>query len=301
MKLLTFETSNKSHKLGIKDDEYVYDLSQLIELFNKNTGKNVQTVKSLDELVVNNQEEMLAVYEVWNWALDNKDKISETAYSYEEVSIKSPVNRPGKVVCVGNNYMDHCIEQNVTPPEKPMIFSKWSSCLTAPGEAIELPEDSQQVDYEAELVVVIGKKGKDIPEEDALDYVFGYTIMNDVSARDVQFADGQWVRGKSYDTFAPIGPVIVTKDDIENPHHLDITLELNGEKLQDSNTKHLIFDIPYIISYLSKGFTFEPGDIIATGTPHGVGVFRDPQIFLQPGDTCKIEIEKIGVLENSVK
>jgi 2-keto-4-pentenoate hydratase/2-oxohepta-3-ene-1,7-dioic acid hydratase in catechol pathway len=196
--------------------------------------------------------------------------------------------------------MDHCREQNVEPPKKPMIFSKWTSCIIALDESIILPEDSKQVDFEAELVVVIGKEGKNIPEEEALNYVFGYTIMNDVSARDVQFEDVQWVRGKSYDTFAPLGPSIVTIDEIENPQNLDIKLDINGVVLQDSNTMHMIFNIPYLIAYLSKGFTFKPGDIIATGTPHGVGVFRKPPLFLKHGDVCTIEIENIGVLRNKV-
>ncbi|MBP1948361.1 fumarylacetoacetate hydrolase family protein [Virgibacillus litoralis] len=300
MKLLTFELKEQE-RIGIQEEANVYELVKLVDLYNEATDQNVSLVNNLDELVVNNDKTLPVINKVWTWAKENPDKVTEAVYRYEDVKVLNPVSRPGKVVCVGNNYMDHCIEQNVEPPKQPMIFSKWPSCLTAPGEAIELPEESKQVDYEAELAVVIGKKGKNIPEEDAMDHVFGYTILNDVSARDVQFADVQWVRGKSYDTFAPIGPVIVTKDDIEDPHHLDIKLELNGERLQDSNSKHLIFNIPFIISYLSKGFTFEPGDIIATGTPHGVGVFRDPQLFLKSGDTCKIEIENIGVLENPVR
>lgn len=301
MNLLMFQLNEQDRKVGIKEGTNVYSISILVDLFNKANGRGIQLADDLDELVAYNQESIPIINEVWTWAKENKENISEAVYSFEDIKVLTPISRPGKVVCVGNNYMDHCIEQNVEPPKQPMIFSKWASCLTAPGETIELPEESAQVDYEAELAVVIGKRGRNIPEEDALEYVFGYTILNDVSARDVQFSDVQWVRGKSYDTFAPTGPVIVTKEEIKDPHHLDIKLELNGETLQDSNTKHLIFDIPYIISYLSKGFTFEPGDIIATGTPHGVGVFRDPQVFLKSGDICKIEIEKIGVLENVVR
>ncbi|MFD2044669.1 fumarylacetoacetate hydrolase family protein [Ornithinibacillus salinisoli] len=301
MKFLTFQLKNESSKVGIFYQEKVLDLPKLTELFQQATNKDVPYITNLDSLVHLNEEVMPVIRDIYEWAKENEKEVAEATYSLDEITIQAPVSTPGKVVCVGNNYMDHCIEQNVEPPKKPMIFSKWASCIVGPGEAIELPQDSEQVDYEAELVVVIGKKGKNITEEDALDYVFGYTIMNDVSARDVQFEDVQWVRGKSYDTFSPLGPVIVTKDEIDDPHKLDIKLEVNGEALQDSNTKHLIFNIPHIISYLSKGFTFEPGDIIATGTPHGVGVFRDPQVFLKSGDTCKIEIEKIGVLENKVK
>ncbi|MCT1578427.1 fumarylacetoacetate hydrolase family protein [Oceanobacillus kimchii] len=302
MRLLTFQ-HNEQAKVGIQQKETVYDLQKLTEQFNQANDENLlmeYDLNDLDSLVIQNEEVMESIISVWQWAEKNIDSLSGVTYKWEDVKILAPVNRPGKLVCVGNNYMDHCIEQDVEPPKKPMIFSKWASCIIGPDDAIKLPEESVQVDYEAELAVVIGKKGKNITEEEALDYVFGYTIINDVSARDIQFEDVQWVRGKSYDTFAPIGPVIVTKDEIEDPHQLDITLELNGEKLQDSNTTNLIFDIPYIISYLSKGFTFEPGDIIATGTPHGVGVFRDPQVFLKSGDTCTIEIENIGVLENTI-
>lgn len=299
MRLLTFQ-HNEQAKVGIQKKETVYDLQKLTEQFNQANDENLLMEYDLDSIVIQNEEVMESIISVWQWAEKNIDSLSGVTYKWEDVKILAPVNRPGKLVCVGNNYMDHCIEQDVEPPKKPMIFSKWASCIIGPDDAIKLPEESVQVDYEAELAVVIGKKGKNITEEEALDYVFGYTIINDVSARDIQFEDVQWVRGKSYDTFAPIGPVIVTKDEIEDPHQLDITLELNGEKLQDSNTTNLIFDIPYIISYLSKGFTFEPGDIIATGTPHGVGVFRDPQVFLKSGDTCTIEIENIGVLENTI-
>ncbi|WP_419893001.1 fumarylacetoacetate hydrolase family protein [Oceanobacillus kimchii] len=299
MRLLTFQ-HNEQAKVGIQQKETVYDLQKLTEQFNQANDENLLMEYDLDSIVIQNEEVMESIISVWQWAEKNIDSLSGVTYKWEDVKILAPVNRPGKLVCVGNNYMDHCIEQDVEPPKKPMIFSKWASCIIGPDDAIKLPEESVQVDYEAELAVVIGKKGKNITEEEALDYVFGYTIINDVSARDIQFEDVQWVRGKSYDTFAPIGPVIVTKDEIEDPHQLDITLELNGEKLQDSNTTNLIFDIPYIISYLSKGFTFEPGDIIATGTPHGVGVFRDPQVFLKSGDTCTIEIENIGVLENTI-
>ncbi|WP_017798104.1 fumarylacetoacetate hydrolase family protein [Oceanobacillus kimchii] len=299
MRLLTFQ-HNEQAKVGIQQKETVYDLQKLTEQFNQANDESLLMEYDLDSIVIQNEEVMESIILVWQWAEKNIDSLSGVTYKWEDVKILAPVNRPGKLVCVGNNYMDHCIEQDVEPPKKPMIFSKWASCIIGPDDAIKLPEESVQVDYEAELAVVIGKKGKNITEEEALDYVFGYTIINDVSARDIQFEDVQWVRGKSYDTFAPIGPVIVTKDEIEDPHQLDITLELNGEKLQDSNTTNLIFDIPYIISYLSKGFTFEPGDIIATGTPHGVGVFRDPQVFLKSGDTCTIEIENIGVLENTI-
>ncbi|RKL65052.1 fumarylacetoacetate hydrolase [Salipaludibacillus neizhouensis] len=297
MKLVTFQENNEE-KVGVLKNDSVYTLSKLVELYNVSNNESVLMEDNMLSVIKNNDRD---IAKVWDWAQSDFGQVSAAESSKNEVKISAPISNPGKVVCVGNNYMDHCIEQNVEPPKKPMIFSKWPSCIIANGEEIKLPKDSEQVDYEAELAVIIGKGGKNISEEDALDHVFGYTIINDVSARDIQFEDVQWVRGKSYDTFAPLGPVIVTKDEIEDPHNLDIKLEVNGKALQDSNTKNLIFKIPNIISYLSKGFTFEAGDIIATGTPHGVGVFRDPQVFLQSGDTCKIEIESIGTLENKVK
>jgi 2-keto-4-pentenoate hydratase/2-oxohepta-3-ene-1,7-dioic acid hydratase in catechol pathway len=231
-----------------------------------------------------------------------EDKFNETnqvtSYSLDEVLLLAPIERPGKFVCVGNNYMDHCREQNVEPPKKPMIFSKWSSCIVGPEESIILPKESSQVDYEAELGVVLQKGGKYILENEVMDHIFGYVIVNDISARDVQFADVQWVRGKSFDTFAPCGPYLVTAEEIIDPQNLSIKTYKNGVTLQDSNTKEMIFIIPYIISYLSQGFTFDAGDLIATGTPHGVGVFRNPQVFLEDGDEITVEIEGLGVLRN---
>jgi 2-keto-4-pentenoate hydratase/2-oxohepta-3-ene-1,7-dioic acid hydratase in catechol pathway len=296
MKLLTYYVKNEK-KIGVLENDLVYCLAELAELYNAERNESVTIEWKMLSLIEKNET---AIHNIWDWVQTNPKLAASSAIPVQEVRIAAPISNPGKVVCVGNNYMDHCIEQNVEPPKKPMIFSKWATCIIGDGEDIVLPPESEQVDYEAELAVVIGKGGKNISEEEAFDHVFGYTILNDVSARDIQFEDVQWVRGKSFDTFAPLGPVIVTKDEIEDPHNLDIRLEVNGEPLQDSNTKHLIFNIPHIISYLSKGFTFQPGDIIATGTPHGVGVFRNPQIFLQPGDSCKIEIQSIGVLENKV-
>ncbi|PAV31202.1 fumarylacetoacetate hydrolase [Virgibacillus profundi] len=229
----------------------------------------------------------------------NKSNDKELVAGLEDIVLKAPLPNPGKVVCVGLNYMDHCREQNVEPPESPLIFSKWPSSIIGPGGNIILPEESKQVDYEAELGVVIGNKGKHIAEENALDHVFGYVIVNDVSARDVQFADGQWIRGKSYDTFAPCGPYLVTADEVKDPHNLAIRCTVNGEVLQDSNTNEMIFNINEVVAYLSKGFTFKTGDLLSTGTPDGVGVFRNPKVFLEDGDEVVIEIEGLGVLKNT--
>ena len=218
-----------------------------------------------------------------------------------EVKLLAPVPRPGKVICIGLNYRDHAIESNLPIPERPLFFSKFPTCVIGAGENIVLPEHSGQVDYEAELAFVIGRKAKNVKAENALEYVLGYTNFNDVSARDFQFADGQWQRGKSCDTFAPIGEFIATTDEIPDPHRLSIKLRLNGETLQNSNTEQLIFSIPEIVEYLTQTITLEPGDIIATGTPPGVGFAQKPPVYLKDGDTVEVEIENLGVLRNKVR
>ena len=212
----------------------------------------------------------------------------------------APIPKPAKITCIGMNYADHAREQGHEPPKSPIFFLKSGNTICGPGDPIHLPPNSSQVDYEAEFAVVIGKRGTRIPEEEAYDYVAGYMILHDVSARDLQFSDGQWYRGKSCDTFAPTGPWIVTRDEIKDPHNLRISLKLNGETMQDSNTSNLIFNVPYLISYLSQSATWEVGDLISTGTPPGVGVFRKPQVFLKDGDSVSVTVEKLGTLTNSV-
>ena len=212
----------------------------------------------------------------------------------------APVPRPGKLICIGLNYRDHAAESNMAIPKQPVVFSKFSTAVIAPGEPVVLPATSEQVDYEAELAVVIGRRAKDVSLERALDYVLGYTCFNDVSARDFQFADGQWQRGKSCDTFAPMGPTIVTADEVVDPHRLSIKLILNGQAMQDSNTDRFIFGIPELIEFLSQTITLEPGDVIATGTPPGVGFARKPPVFLKSGDKMEVVIEKVGTLGNPV-
>ena len=212
----------------------------------------------------------------------------------------APVPRPRKIICIGLNYRDHAAESSMAIPEKPVMFSKFSSCVIAPGEPVVVPSTSQQVDYEAELAVVIGRRAKHVPVARAYDYVLGYTAFNDVSARDFQFADGQWQRGKSCDTFAPMGQSIVTTDVIPDPHKLSIKLVLNGQAMQDSNTDQLIFGVPALIEFITQSITLEPGDVIATGTPSGVGFARKPPVFLKPGDQMEVLIEGMGGLGNPV-
>jgi acylpyruvate hydrolase len=211
-----------------------------------------------------------------------------------------PLPRVGKILCIGQNYADHCREQNQPLPERPILFAKFPSCLIACGDDIVRPDDVTKLDYEAELVVVIGKRARRVAKADALDYVAGYMVGNDVTAREVQKRDGQWVRGKSYDTFAPTGPYLVTRNEVPDSGKLGIRCRVNGELRQDSNTSNLVFDVPTLIENLSSGITLEPGDLIFTGTPGGVGVFRDPPVFLQPGDVVECEIDGLGTLTNRV-
>ena len=210
-----------------------------------------------------------------------------------------PIERPGKILCVGLNYRDHAEEQGADLPSAPLLFAKWPNALIGPGEPIVIPPVVTQCDYEAELGVVVGSRVKGVSKENALEAVRGYVCANDVSARDLQFSDGQWTRGKSVDTFCPVGP-LVPASEIADPHDLRIRAIVSGETLQDSTTANLIFGIDDILAYASQTVTLEPGDLVLTGTPAGVGVFRDPQRLLQPGDEVTIEIEGIGTLTNPV-
>jgi 2,4-didehydro-3-deoxy-L-rhamnonate hydrolase len=207
--------------------------------------------------------------------------------------------RDPKIVCVGLNYRDHAEEQGVELPKAPLLFAKFATALSGDGDAIPLPDGIGHVDAEAELAVVIGTTARDVAEDDALDAIAGYTCANDVSARDAQFGDGQWFRGKGYDGFCPVGPRIVPRDELDTAD-LRVVQRLNGEALQDSSTRNLIFGIPEIVAYVSRVLTLEPGDLILTGTPDGVGVFRDPKISVKPGDVVEVEVEGIGVLRNEV-
>lgn len=217
-----------------------------------------------------------------------------------DVTLHAPVPRPGKILCIGLNYRDHAAEQNVELPKRPLLFSKFVTCVQAPGGPIRIPRGSTQTDFEAELGVVIGRRAARVSEAQAMQHVLGYCNLHDVSARDFQFADGQWQRGKSCDTFCPFGPFVATTDEIPDPHRLRIQLRLNGKTMQDSSTSQLVFTIPQLIASISENITLEPGDVIATGTPPGVGFARKPPVYLQPGDVCEVEVEGLGVLRNPV-
>jgi 2-keto-4-pentenoate hydratase/2-oxohepta-3-ene-1,7-dioic acid hydratase in catechol pathway len=209
------------------------------------------------------------------------------------------IARPQKIVCIGLNYRDHAEEQGTELPERPLLFAKWPNTLIGPGEPIRLPPVSKKVDYEAELGVVIGRRASGVSSDDALDHVEGYVVANDVSGRDLQFADGQWVRGKSLDTFLPVSDLVPAAD-VPDPQSLPIRAVLNGEVMQDSNTSNMIFGVAEIVSFVSQAITLEPGDLIITGTPAGVGAFRDPPVWLEPGDEIAIEIDGVGRISNPV-
>lgn len=227
---------------------------------------------------------------------------SPSTIPLERVTLHAPIPRPGKVICIGLNYSDHAKEGGAELPKKQVMFAKWPTSITDPGAAIALVTDSDKIDYEAELVAVIGRTAKNVPPERAMDHVAGYTIANDVSARDVQLSEGgQWTRGKAFDDFAPMGPWLVTADEIPDPQTLDIELELNGTIMQRSNTSNMIFGVRELVSFLSRGVTLEPGDVVLTGTPEGVGVFRDPPVLLKPGDVTKVRVAGLGELVNTFK
>jgi 2,4-didehydro-3-deoxy-L-rhamnonate hydrolase len=220
----------------------------------------------------------------------------------EEATLHAPVTDPQKVIGIGLNYEDHAAETGADIPEKPIVFAKYANTVVGPGAAIRIPPITQQADYEAELAVIIGRETRNVGAEEALECVFGYANANDVSSRDLQFSEGgQWTRSKSIDTFCPIGPYIVTAEEVGDPQDLSVRCVLNGETMQDGTTSKMIFSVAEVISFLSSGMTLVPGDVILTGTPPGVGVARDPQVFLKAGDEVTIEIEKLGSLTNPVE
>jgi 2,4-diketo-3-deoxy-L-fuconate hydrolase len=306
MRIISFATEDSNWRLprmgiilqaGDHDTGYRLDCEKLFDKADRPAdplawfdmdGSWFKKARETHDVLVND-ERALADAREKGWLVPSKD-----AYWF------APVPRPGKILCIGLNYRDHAAESKMAIPEKPVIFSKFSTCVIAPGEPVIVPSTSQQVDYEAELAVVIGRRAKHVSAARAYDYVLGYTAFNDVSARDFQFADGQWQRGKSCDTFAPMGQTIVTTDVIKDPHKLSIKLVLNGRTMQDSNTDQLIFGVPALIEFITQSITLEPGDLIATGTPPGVGFARNPPVFLKPGDQMEVLIEGIGGLGNPV-
>jgi acylpyruvate hydrolase len=313
MKLVSYE-SRKQLRLGVVEGDSIVDVEAALNLFARRriagpkirmaTGilrKGGPPPRDMIELLARGTRYRQALGTIIKSLAEESEKPKkELLTPLRQARLRAPVAQPGKITCIGLNYADHAREQGIEPPSQPIFFLKSGNAICGPGDPIVLPPNSTQVDYEAEFAVVIGKAGKSIPEEKAHEHIGGYLILNDVSARDMQFSDKQWYRGKSCDTFAPTGPWIVTPDEIPDPHNLRISLTLNGQTMQDSNTSNLIFNVPYLISYLSQSATWEVGDLISTGTPPGVGVFHKPPVFLKPGDTVSITVEGIGTLTNPV-
>ena len=316
MRLLTFETAGQ-RRLGAEAGGYIVDLQNafaLSELIGYGAAAGTAAANRLpsDTLAflqggeATGNAAKAALEFVNNLPPDVTAHLADNSavlHRPGNVRLRAPIARPGKVMCIGLNYADHAAESGVDPPTEPVVFTKYSNAIIGPGDAIVLPSDSEEVDYECELVFVIGKRGKDVPKEEAMDHVAGYTCGHDVSARDYQLkrGGGQWTVGKTFDTFGPTGPVIVMADEDFDPHHAAIRTVLNGQTMQDSNTEKFIFTIPEVVAYLSHVITLEPGDLVFTGTPPGVGFARKPPVFLKDGDEVEIQIDGIGVLNNPVK
>lgn len=281
MRLVTFQAGNAASQVGVLVDDEVLPLD------------------------AEKYPDMIAFLSGGPSALAEAEGVSHRSQSagkcrLQDAKLLAPVLRPSKIIAVGLNYLDHAMETKMEIPKSPVIFAKFTSSINGSDAPVVLPKDDPQGDYEAELAVVIGRTAKTVSESEAMNYVAGYMPLNDVSARRWQFADKQWVRGKSCDTFCPTGPWLTTRDSITDPHALSIRMRVNGEVVQNSNTSNLIFRIPKLIEFISEAITLEPGDIIATGTPDGVGVFRKPPVFLKAGDIMEVDIEGLGILRNHV-
>lgn len=292
MKLLQFYRNNEV-QLGVKTRKGILDVKMASECF----GESVPV--SFLELILQEDEGIAKLNVLVNHAVEKG--LKELFIPEDELTFAPAVTNPEKIICVGLNYVNHAKETKMDLPTSPILFSKFNNALSAHNANISIPDGSVQIDYEAELVMVIGKKAKNISEEDALSYVFGYSIGNDVSARDFQFKTGQWLLGKTPDGFAPVGPYIITSDEI-NPNNLDIECRINGEIRQKGNTKNMIFNCAYLVSYISKHMTLKPGDIIFSGTPDGVilGYPKEDQVWLKSGDEIISSIESIGELRNVI-
>lgn len=300
MKLLTYKTNDTEPRLGFIHNNQVIDMEDFGDI------SNFPLPNDMLELIDLGYEIIVEITELISETPENF--FEEIAYELDEVTFLAPIPKPRKnIIGIGLNYTEHVAESARTLdttgklPQKPIIFSKPPTTVTATNtEILKNTKLTSQLDWECELAVIISKKGKYVPKSEALDYVFGYTVINDISARDCR-REGQWIVSKGQDTFAPMGPILVTKDEIENPHNLNLSLKVNGVEKQNSNTKFMLFNINDLIEDLSTVFTLEPGDIIATGTPAGVGAGRDPQEWLHDGDVVEATVEGIGTIVNTVK
>jgi len=311
LKLLSFEFHGE-RRLGVLDDHWVIDLGRAHELFLSKLARTHNNVpnrfpqRMIDFLEIGedlrNYTSSL-IGHVRDLLRKGSRELQQQGILLKptEVRMLPPVPVPPKIICLGLNYRDHAEEAHIPMPERPLLFSKPWTAIIGPEDSVVYPKISTQVDYEVELAAIIGKRGKSVSESDAFDHIAGYTVFNDISARDIQFADKQWFRGKSFDTFAPTGPFLVLREQVSDPHNLKMELRVNGEPRQRSTTANMIFKIPELVAFISNVMTLQPGDIIATGTPAGVGFYAKPEKrLLKPGDLMEAEIEGIGILKNRV-
>ncbi|MDL4839518.1 fumarylacetoacetate hydrolase family protein [Aquibacillus rhizosphaerae] len=307
MKLISYKYKGVigSYRTGLLYEEGVIDLQESYRSMLLHEEEK-ELVNIVDTLLPHTPDDffklgLIGIHRAKEVDMYMKDQhITNLFISRKDIRLGAPVPNPSKIICVGKNYKDHVAEMKSDIPEYPVLFAKFNNALIGPEDDIEKSSMTNKLDYEVELAIIIGKEATSINEDEALDYVAGYTIGNDVSARDLQKRTPQWLQGKSLDRSTPVGPWIVTTDELTNPSNLNVKTLINGEVRQSSNTKHLIFSVPFIISFISNLITLEPGDIILTGTPDGVGMAMNPPCFLQAGDNISMEIENIGTLENTV-
>jgi acylpyruvate hydrolase len=308
VKLVTFNKNGVS-RIGAYLDKKVVDLNLAYQSLLESQGKiraihiaEAYVPVDMVGLLQGGEESIAAAKQAVTFALANNQYNDRfLVYDRDQIKLEAPVQGPGKMICVGHNYREHILEMKRDIPPYPVVFAKFANTIIGPEDDIPFYPISEQLDYEAEFAFVIGKRAKNVSQADALDYVAGYTIVNDVTYRDLQRRTIEWLQGKTVDGSAPMGPWIVTSDELKDPSGLEVVLTVNGEVRQKSNTANLVFTVQYLVEFLSSLATLEPGDIILTGTPGGVGVAREPQVFLKDGDIVRIEIDKIGVLKNRVK
>jgi 2-keto-4-pentenoate hydratase/2-oxohepta-3-ene-1,7-dioic acid hydratase in catechol pathway len=304
LKLLSYQKPNEI-KLGLYLKSWVVDLSLVYNFLSKKNKQKYEKGFPSDmiSLIQHGLQKTRLVEKVLKQDLQKLLRKLPQAFSkLEDVKLLAPIPKMRKnIICLGLNYADHAKETNTPPPQKPIFFTKSPTSIIGPQDEIILPNSSKEIDYEVELAFIIGKKGKNISQYEAQEYIAGYTVFNDITARDLQRTHRQWFKGKSLDSFAPMGPFLVTKDEVLNPHDLKLSLKVNGEIMQRSNTSKMYFRIPTLLECLSQDMTVEPGDIVATGTPAGVGFMRKPPIFLKHGDIVEAYVEKIGIIKNRVK
>lgn len=288
MRLVQYTTGIAPARVGVLAGDTVIDLQQA------GAAEGITLPNTTVDLLADD-----AWQEKTELVVDLVDSGSDAVLDRDAVTLDAPVTNPKKIVCVGLNYVEHAEESDEETPDSPVLFSKFPTAITGPGSDVTWdPDLTEEVDFEAEMAAVVGKRTRKVERWEAASHVAGYTVANDVSARDLQFADDQWVRGKTLDTFCPLGPELVTTDEVGDPHALDIWTEVNGERLQDSNTEHMVFDVYDLVSFCSQAFTLNPGDVILTGTPPGVGAFREPPVYLDDSDEVTVGVEGLGELTN---